>query len=808
MTQHVKIAGVWKTAVPYVKAAGAWKIPDYVFNKQDGRWKTSYVKGGFIDKGWDDVDQVRELPYHSGGGITNVVSQPDGKLIILGGALVDNWQANNISRLNADYSNDTTFITNVGTGASSDVYSACVQSDGKIIIVGDFSTWNGTSVNRIVRLNSDGTRDTAFTTNTGTAAAGTINGVALQSDGKIIVVGAFTTWNGSPTINRIARLNTDGTRDTTFTTNVGTAANFTILQVAVQSDDKIIPVGIFTTWNGTSINRIARLNSDGTIDTAFTTSVGTGFNGTTRKVAIQSDGKIIVVGQPTAFNGTTIPAVARLNSNGTLDTAFNTNLGAGVGGSIVYGVNIQPSGKIIFGGSFSTYQGVAQYYFARVNSDGTSDTTFNTNIGTKFINGGGGGYGAITHSDGRILIYGFFTLYGFEEMGPAIVVGADAQAPSSINIFADGSVTAVFVQSDGKTIVAWGGNFNYWNNIARNRIIRLNVDGTVDTSFSTAIGTGPSGSINTIAQQADGKLVMGGSFSTWNGTTGMGNIVRLNTDLSIDTTFKSNTGTGATNGAINKILIQPAANPNHSQKILVLGAFTAWNGTTSVNRCILLFTTGGRDNSYNTPGNGANSTITDAIIQSDYKVVLVGAFTTWAGVTVGRIVRLNNDLSGSRDTTYTTNNGTGGNGQIQKIALQSDGKTVVGGDFTTWNAVTAINRLARIDSTGLRETTFQTNIGTAANNSVTSIYVHTDGRIFLGGLFFTWNGVSYLKRFIGLNSDGTLYTQFNTNLGLGFNNSTSVIVPHTNNKILLGGSFRSVNNRRRRFFLRMGIEAA
>ena len=202
--------------------------------------------------------------------------------------------------MNPDGTRDTAFTTNTGTGASGTVNAVVIQTDGKILVGGDFTTWNGVTVNRIVRLNPDGTRDTAFTTNTGTGASGTVEWIAIQPDGKILVVGDFTTWNGV-TVNRIVRLNSDGTRDTAFTTNTGTGANSTVFAIAIQTNGKIILGGQFDAWQGVTVNRIVRLNSDGTRDTAFTTNTGTGANATIFAVTIQTDGKILLGGQFTSF---------------------------------------------------------------------------------------------------------------------------------------------------------------------------------------------------------------------------------------------------------------------------------------------------------------------------------------------------------------------------------------------------------------------------------------------------------------------------------------------------------------------------
>jgi uncharacterized delta-60 repeat protein len=365
---------------------------------------------------------------------------------------------------------DTAFTTNTGTAANNTVDSIAIQTDGKILVGGNFTTWNGTNINRMVRLNSDGTRDTAFTTNAGTAANNIVRSIAVQTDGKILVGGNFTDWNGT-TINYILRLNSDGTRDTAFTTNAGTAANNVVRSIAVQTDGKILMGGNFTDWNGTTVNRIVRLNGDGTRDTAFTTNTGTASNGTVFSIAIQTDGKILVGGDFTAWNSVSANRIVRLNGDGTRDTAFTTNAGTAAN-AIVDSIAIQTDGKILMGGDFRAWNGTTVNRMVRLNSDGTRDTAFTTNAGTA----------------------------------------------------ANNIVDSIAVQTNGKILV--GGNFTTWNGTTINYILRLNSDGTRDTAFTTNAGTAASSRVFSIAIQTDGKILVGGNFITWNGTT-VNRIVRL-----------------------------------------------------------------------------------------------------------------------------------------------------------------------------------------------------------------------------------------------------------------------------------------
>jgi uncharacterized delta-60 repeat protein len=225
-------------------------------------------------------------------------------------------ERNNIARLNADGTTDESF--NSGTGTYNALGPIAVQSDGKIIIGGGFNMYNGIYVNKIARLNTDGTLDQNF--NPGTGASSSILTTSIQSDGKIIIGGIFTSYNGT-TRNRIARINANGTLDETF--NPGIGPNSLVLTTSIQSDGKIIIGGDFTAYSGTARNRIARLNADGSVDESF--NPGTGANLRVQTTAIQNDGKIIVGGGFTSYNGTGRNRIARiLNSGTTLPVEFIT----------------------------------------------------------------------------------------------------------------------------------------------------------------------------------------------------------------------------------------------------------------------------------------------------------------------------------------------------------------------------------------------------------------------------------------------------------------------------------------------------
>lgn len=740
----------------------------------------------------------------SNGEVRAIAVQSDGK--ILAGGLFTAWNgvvANRLVRLNSNGSIDMAFITNMGSGSNNQINAIAIQPDGKILLGGQFTTWNGATANRVVRLNADGTVDAGFLTNAGTGAVGgAINAIAVQPDGMILIGGNLTTWNGVTAIG-IVRLNADGTRDSAFSTNTGTGgANVTA--IGLQSDGKVVIVGEFTAFNGVTVGRVVRLNSDGTRDTIFTTNNGTGITGSVMfpfALAIQSDGKIVIGGSFNTFNGVTVNRIVRLNADGSRDTAFSTNVGASGSGGDVNAIVVQADGKIVIGGHMTAWGAFPVGRAVRLNSDGTREGSFSSNIGT----GANDHVRAIAvQPDGSILFGGAFRTWRSAQVNRLVRVDSSGSLSSVVSGLLDGqisagaaassvvlpSISAIAVQQDQKILV--GGAFATWNGVTVNNIVRLNPDGALDSAFTASTGTAAANTINAIAVQSDGKIVIGGAFTSWGGAT-VNRIVRLNSDGTRDTAFTTNTGTGAAS-TVSSVVVQSDG------KILIGGAFSTWTGVT-VGRIVRLNADGTRDTAFTSSnGTGAGGSITAIAVQPDGKVLVGGAFTTWNGVTVGRIVRLGSD--GTLDSAFRTNTGTGAAADVSAIAIQSDGKIVIGGNFTTFNGVSA-NRIARLNSDGTLDEGFSTSTGSGADAPVASFALQANAMLIIGGQFTTWNGVS-VGRIIRVNSDGTRDTTFTGNAGVGASGTVSALAMQNDGLILLGGSFTGFNNINRTAIARIG----
>ncbi|HEX3232150.1 MAG TPA: hypothetical protein VHQ95_24450, partial [Pyrinomonadaceae bacterium] len=494
-----------------------------------------------------------------GSGVNNsvfaVAVQSDDRVVI-GGLFtnVNGIERNGAARLNPDGNLDMSFLA-AGSGANAPLYAIALQSDGKIVIGGAFTNFSGTARDGIERLNANGSVDTSFLVS-GSGANNIVRCLALQSDGKILLGGAFTTVNGTVRTG-IARLDNVGNLD-----NAGTGvARNDVTAVALQSDGRILIGGSFTTFSGTARNRIARLNSDGTLDTTFL-AAGAGANGDVSAVTLQGDGKILIGGNFTSVNGTARNRIARLNSDGTLDTAF---LAAGSGAdSSVRKIAIQADNRILVGGSFANINGTARNSIARLNADGSLDNSF--------LASGAGANGPVftlaVQSDGKILIGGDFTSFNGTSRNRFARLNSDGTLDTtflSTGTGANDQVLALALQSDGKVLI--GGAFTSVNNATRNRLARLNTDGTLETAF-LANAAGANYSVRAIAVQSDGWIVIGGDFGNYNGAY-RGNIARLRPDSSLDETFV-NFNSGA-NSRVSALALQTDG------KVIVGGFFSTVN---------------------------------------------------------------------------------------------------------------------------------------------------------------------------------------------------------------------------------------
>jgi uncharacterized delta-60 repeat protein len=314
--------------------------------------------------------------------ITTITEQSDGKYVFAG--FFSGYNENisyGIFRTSSNGVIDKTFVTGSGFSGSTFLNMRVLQTsqlyDGNLLCVGYFTHYSGQNVNRIVKLNLDGSISNSF--DTGTGFNGPVFSFVVQSNNKIVLIGNFNQYNGN-SCNLICRINSDGTFDSTFNIGSGFGGGLPN-KIVMLDDDSMIIVGAFSTYNGNLYNKIIKLNPDGTIDGTF--NIGSGFNGNLTDCLISNDGSIYVSGNFTIYNGTTISRnIAKLGSNGNVDLTFSTNCGTGLPGSNSAELTETQDGKILVTLSpIITFNGVDYNGLFRMNSDGTIDTSFVSGTG-------------------------------------------------------------------------------------------------------------------------------------------------------------------------------------------------------------------------------------------------------------------------------------------------------------------------------------------------------------------------------------------------------------------------------------------
>jgi uncharacterized delta-60 repeat protein len=345
-----------------------------------------------------------------------------------------------------------------------------------------------------------------------------------------------------------------------------------------------------------------------------------GANGEVYSLAVQADGKILVGGLFTKLVGQGRNSIGRLSADGTLDTNFNP--GAGDSNPyLFYCLAVQGDGRILAGGRFTALGGQSRTGIGRLNTDGTLDTSFNPGANNIVLC-------LAVEADGKILVGGEFSTLGGQNRNYFGRLNADGTLDASFNpgpnSYVDGlaAVVSLAVQADGKILV--GGNFTTLGGQSRTNIGRLNADGTLDTSFNP----GANSAVHALAMQADGKILAGGEFTTLGGQS-HNYLGRLNADGTLDTSFNS----------------------------------------------------------------GANFVVTSLAVQAEGQILVGGYFTTLAGQSRIGIGRLNAD--GTLDTSFNP----GADNFVDALAVQADGKVLVGGTFTMLGGQSR-NNIGRLDNTG------------------------------------------------------------------------------------------------------------
>lgn len=348
-----------------------------------------------------------------------------------------------------------------------------------------------------------------------------------KASGDIYAVGNFTNYRGAQSI-RIARIDSNGTLDSAFDTDIGFDEITNSVALANDGSGDILVGGNFTSYRGTIGTYIMRVHADGTVDTGFNTANGFNYDFFRLGVlvvapAVDGSGDIYVGGDFPGFQGASRKNIVRLNANGTLDSGFVVGSGFD---SIVY--SIVPaddgSGDIYVGGAFTSYAGNLRNRIIRLNDDGSVDNGYQV----------GSGFNNVVHTlalaaDGSGDIYagGSFTLYRGNTRSRIARANSDGSNDAGFSPspgFGDALVIDIAPARDGSGDIYVGGSFTSYDGNPRNRIARLNADGSIDDGF--AVGSGFDAFVKALALATDGSLYAGGNFENYRSAPAV-RIIRL-----------------------------------------------------------------------------------------------------------------------------------------------------------------------------------------------------------------------------------------------------------------------------------------
>ena len=668
----------------------------------------------------------------------------------------------------------------------------------------------------------------------GTGFNGAVHTIVTQSDGKIIAGGEFTTYSGS-TANRIARLNTNGTLDTTFVQ--GTGFNNTVYKLLIQNvsgsdnatNDKIVAVGAFTQYSGSTYSGSVRITPSGSVDRSY--SVGTGsFNGTVLAVALETTSsysqsvggptytsKLVMGGTFTTYSGSTVNGIVKLLGNAQRETTSSISPGNGNAG---FNTGVGFSGSVdvrdikiltIAGASVAgwTSSGTVNTARDRVGSAGIKSAglmTVGNNVSDTSINTTEEYDGSTWTAVNNALV----SLYSPASAGTqtaAKIFGGATGANNACNCvqdydgtnFSTGTAftTARFDQGGAGSstdAVIWGGI----------NVSGTNIDTTEEWNGSAwgAGGTFPAAvaGMNGIGTGAN-PLSAGGANPSWNCTYCYANSTNTWTTLTpanIHFERRQAKGFGTFNCAmsIGGFAFAPST-----------ACVQTWNGTTWSAGCNALtnraasaaggylvtnegFIAAGRSNVPTNTVISSTENWSDGTGAPGASCLFVaGNFTAYSGSLRNRIAVINT-RTGAPIATGSYNIGTGFNAAVNSIFLEpSTNKLLATGNFTSYSGSTA-TRIARINVSGSIDSGSSFNTGAGLNDTGSVIYAYTSGStpvILIGGQFTQYSG-SNENGLVRILASGSIDTRFADG---GFTTNTLVedVIAHSNGQIVAVGDF-------------------
>ena len=372
-----------------------------------------------------------------------------------------------------------------------------------------------------------------------------------------------TTSASITTTTTAAPATTTTTTTAAIVINFGSGFNDNVFS-SIIVNNQITAMGTFSIFNTVSRNGHAQLNSNGSINTAFTNS-STG--GLKLSVAYQaSSSKYLIGGSMYQWGGVAVNYLIRVDASASLDTSFNSNLGSGFNDAIRH-VSVQSNGKIIVSGNFGLANGIGREGVARLDADGILDTSYGTysnNFGNR---------NAVALSSGKIFLAGDGTSYDGQSVSRGVYLNSDGTIYSAMGSgFAGGFNETLNAYEDGNGKIIVVGTFNTFDGVSSPGIVRLNADGTRDTSFTSPFATGTV--VDSAAIRSDGKIIVMGTMTNY--------IACLNSNGSGDgSTYTFGSGFDV------RSYENSVINITSNNTLIPTGSFTTFNGS-SANRIVAI----------------------------------------------------------------------------------------------------------------------------------------------------------------------------------------------------------------------------
>jgi uncharacterized delta-60 repeat protein len=671
-----------------------------------------------------------------------------------------------LARLHPDGTLDPAFNPGSGLDAGQSslptgvVSALIVQPDGKVLIAGSFSGVNGVNHAGIARLEANGSVDVSFNPGLGVmddqGRAGQVAAMALLNNGQVLIGGAFTSLDNAPRA-AMARLSATGSLDPTFDPSISqldtTLPPPSVDGLVVQPDDKIVFSGSFrfvgVAQDADTRLGLARINPDTTLDSSFNPSINPDNPDTFRVLGLQGDGKVIAYHQFSDANGDSQRVIARLNGDGSLDSTFGLALQPGLSSGLqVARAALQPDGQWLVVGNFASGTDATPRGIARINLSGGLDPSFTPHL--ELSEDLASHVEAVAvQKDGKIVIGGTFSRINGIERDKLARFNRDGSLDASFVPVIEPAdpqnfVTAIMIQEDSKILI--GGFFTTVNGASRNGVARLNGDGSLDPSFDIGTGTsdnaGTIGRVLAIAVQADGKVILGGDFTVFNGQ-GLPWVLRLNPNGSIDTGLAS--GLKCLNCDTSEIRNVAVLGTGH---IMISGVFNRISGV-SYNGLARLLSDGSVDPAFFTPAATDEQPDAMAVGRDDKTIVAVLSPDPTSGLNRTRLLRLKPD--GTLDGDFKPGDVLGDASSatpVSAIKIDAEERLIIGGTFSSVGGA-ARRDLARLKLDGTLDANFDAGSGFANGvfdapggfrSRVTGIELQDKGEIIVGGNFAVANG--------------------------------------------------------------------